>query len=163
MLKCVAEFHKPRWEWLLVGRPVSLWELCLFLTRPRPGHGQIRADSFSWADKQTDGRACQTQLVARARGKPCLVRLKCFSVEQSGLSTAKTSLSDSDTHDQIHTEIQFTDCCKILNCWLRNAKSICVLMTHIGKMCSMKVWTSTVPWQLSKFNPLMRSVSKAPE
>ena len=56
-------------------------------------------------NRQTDGKACQTQLAALARAKSCLVRLKCFSVEQSGRSTAKTLHCQTHTHNQIHTHM----------------------------------------------------------
>lgn len=75
------------------GLPVRI---VLFLTRPNPGNGQIRAP------EQTDGSACQTQRAALDQGKSCLVRLKSFSVKQSGLSRAKTLRCEKHTTEYTH-------------------------------------------------------------
>lgn len=60
----------------------------------------------------------------------------------------------SDTHSQIHTHIQNTDYCKMLNRWLRNIISV----HELARFNSMNVWPSRLPWQISKFNLLTRAM-----
>lgn len=84
----------------LAGRPPC--ENCAFSNEARPG--QIRADSFSWTDRQTDGRSCQTPLAALAQGKssPCETEV-FFCRTVSPVYSQDSSLSH--THNQIHTQI----------------------------------------------------------